>query len=388
MARHLRIGIVSPEFPPDIGGVETYAFEFVRELVKRGHEVHVFTLRHAQGEVSIPGVKIWPVLRSRRYLDSLALRKHCMDVWHVMNAAYAWLALEVQPVVVSVHGNDFLRPYIPVATPDLSWVPGFWRFPKINRWLEDRVGKRFTERLVTQSLPKAYHIITNSAYTKDVLVVKIKACESNTSIGLVGVSDDFFDSVRQEDSSRVTRLITVCRLSEPRKNVGMVLRALAELKEEYQFAYTIVGDGSLRRDLEKLSQELGLTGRVIFKGFVSSPDLKQLLSTSDLFVLASSIIPGSHEGFGIAYLEANACGTPVLAARLAGAVEAVSEGESGIFVDEPNVSAIKDALKRFMDGEVRIDSNACRAFASGFTWAKVVDHAMQYYPASKSGSCL
>ena len=82
---------MSPEFPPDIGGIETYAFEFVRELVKRGHEVHVFTLRHAQGEVSIPGVKIWPILRRRRYLDSPSLKEHCMDAWHVMNAAYAWL---------------------------------------------------------------------------------------------------------------------------------------------------------------------------------------------------------------------------------------------------------------------------------------------------------
>lgn len=387
MVGSLRIGIVSPEFPPDIGGIETYAFEFVRELLKRGHEIHVFTLRHAQGEVSIPGVKIWPVLRSRRFLDSPALREHHLDVWHVMNAAYAWLALEVGPVIVSVHGNDFLRPYILVGAPNFSWLPGFLRRSKISRWIEVRMGKYFTERLVTQSLPKACHIIANSAYTNDVLVKKIKACEGMTSIGLVGVSGDFFDGVYTEDPSRVPRLITVCRLSEPRKNVDAVLRALAELKDEYPFSYTIVGDGPLRQGLEQLSRELGLVDRVMFKGFVSSRDLKQLLSLSDLFVLTSSIIPGSHEGFGIAYLEANACGTPVLAARLAGAVEAVSEGESGIFVDEPGVSEIKTALKRFLDGEVRFDRDACREFARKYTWARVVDHAMQYYPDSKSVSC-
>ena len=42
----MRIAIVSPEFPPDIGGVETYAFEYVKELASRGHEVTVFTVRH------------------------------------------------------------------------------------------------------------------------------------------------------------------------------------------------------------------------------------------------------------------------------------------------------------------------------------------------------
>jgi len=266
-------------------------------------------------------------------------------------------------------------------------VPGVWRFPKINRWLEDRVGKRLTERLVAQSLPRACHVITNSDYTRDVLVEKIKACKGNTSVGLVGVSDDFLDSVHTEDTSRVPRLITVCRLSEPRKNVDMVLRALAELKDEYPFSYTIVGDGPLRQGLEQLSRELGLADRVMFMGFVSSAELKQSLSMSDLFVLTSSIIPGSHEGFGIAYLEANACGTPVLAARLAGAVEAVSEGESGIFVDEPSVSAIRDALKWFLDGQAKIDSDACREFARKYTWAKVVDHAMQYYPHGQSAIC-
>lgn len=384
MAGHLRVGIVATEFPPDLGGIETYASEFARELVNRGHEVHVFTLRHAHGEASLPGMKIWPVLSRRRYLDSPVLREHCMDVWHIMNAAYAWVALEMAPVIVSVHGNDFLRPYIPVGCPDFGWLPDFLRFSKFGRWLEARAGMALTERLVERSLPNAHHIVTNSAYTKTVLLEKIKGCENKTSVGLVGVSDDFFDHVRVEDSNCVSRLITVCRLSEPRKNVDMVLRALAELKDEYVFTYTIVGDGPLRQGLEQLTRELGLTDRVIFKGFVSSPELKRLLSASGLFVLTSSIIPGSHEGFGIAYLEANACGTPVLAARLAGAVEAVKEGVSGIFVEEPAVSAIKDAVKSVMDGEVDIDGDVRKAFARGFTWEKVVDHALQYYPDANS----
>ena len=75
-----------------------------------------------------------------------------MDVWHVMNAAYAWLALEAKPVIVSVHGNDFLRPYIPVGCPDFTWLPGFLRFSKIGRRLEARVGRLLTERLVEPRL--------------------------------------------------------------------------------------------------------------------------------------------------------------------------------------------------------------------------------------------
>ena len=69
----MRIAIVSPEFPPDIGGIETYAWEFTRELATRGHQVTVFTRRHVEREADLPGVNIRPVLRLRRSLDSAAL---------------------------------------------------------------------------------------------------------------------------------------------------------------------------------------------------------------------------------------------------------------------------------------------------------------------------
>jgi glycosyltransferase involved in cell wall biosynthesis len=175
----------------------------------------------------------------------------------------------------------------------------------------------------------------------------------------------------------------VCRLAEPRKNVRQVLQALAKLKDRYRFSYTVVGDGPLRPGLERLTAELGLQDRVRFAGFVDNATLRTLLAQSDLFVLTSSVNRGSHEGFGIAYLEANACGTPVLAARLAGAVEAVQEGVSGFFVDAPEAQAIGAALEQFFCRKVQFDRTSCRAFAAHFTWQRVVDHALGYYPAGR-----
>ena len=96
-------------------------------------------------------------------------------------------------------------------------------------------------------------------------------------------------------------------------------------------------------------------------------------------VLASSIISGSHEGFGIVYLEAAASGVPSLAARLAGAAEAIDEGRSGMYVEEPTVEALAGALDKFLDGRSQFDAESCRDFARRFTWAKVVDHCLPYY---------
>lgn len=89
--------------------------------------------------------------------------------------------------------------------------------------------------------------------------------------------------------------------------------------------------------------------------------------------------PASHEGFGIVYLEAAASGVPSLAARLAGAVEAVADGESGYFVETPNVEAIEAALASFLSGRIRFDVDDCRSFARRFTWARVADVAMKSY---------
>jgi len=375
----MHVGVISPEFPPEVGGIQTYAYEYVRELVRRGLRVTVFTRPHADGEASLPGVKVVPVLRLRRAPDRNVLRTPAIDVWHVMNAAYAWVALETSPVVISVHGNDFLQPYLPVARPDLQRLPCLWRSSRWRPALEQALGRWLTERLVRRALPRATHILANSRYTEQVLLKRHPACRGITSAGLVGVSSEYLACKPTRTAIGHSRLLTVCRLAEPRKNVNLVLQALARLKDRHRFCYTVVGDGPLRPGLEQLTSELELRDRVRFVGFVDNSALRGLLAKSDLFVLTSSISAASHEGFGIAYLEANACGTPVLAARLAGAVEAVQEGVSGFFVDQPTPESISAALEAFFLQQMSFDPAACRAFAARFTWERVVDHAVGYY---------
>ena len=380
----MRIAIVSPEFPPDIGGVETYALEYVKELASRGHQVTVFTVRHARGDADVPGVRIEPVLRLCRAIDSETFARFSADVWHALNAAYAWIAHEQPSGLVSVHGNDFLRPYYPVAQPDLRHFPMAWRWSDaVSRSLRP-LWLRLTASMVRRSLARARHIVANSRFTERVLVERIPACRGRTSVAFVGVGAHFFDVTWQPAADGVSRLLTVSRLSERRKNVDRVLHALSRLKDRHDFRYVVVGDGHDRARLEKLAGDLRLGQRVRFTGFVSREELLDIYAHSDLMVLASGVTRDSHEGFGIAYLEAAASGVPSLAARLAGAAEAIDEGKSGLYVEEPTVDAIADALARFLGGQIRFDPEACRNFARRFTWARVVDHSLGYY--SKSGT--
>jgi phosphatidylinositol alpha-1,6-mannosyltransferase len=378
----MRIGIVSPEFPPDIGGVETYAYEFVKELASRGHEVIVFTVRHPSRTVRLPGVRIEPRLKLCRAADAATFGLFDVDIWHALNAAYAWVASDRPNGIVSVHGNDFLRPYYATAQPDLRRLPG-------SQYWSDAFAKRLrptflrlTARMVRRSLAHARHVVTNSRFTERVLLETVPECSGRTSVGFVGVGKEFFGVGRKPAEDRVPRLLTVSRLGEPRKNVDLVLRALALQKERYAFRYTVVGDGHDRPRLEALANELQLEDRVRFTGFVSREELLDIYAHADLMVLASSAIPGSHEGFGIVYLEAAASGVPSLAARVAGAAEAVDEGRSGMYVDEPTVAALVHALGKFLGGAATFDPEACRRFARQFMWANVVDHSLQYYRGS------
>ena len=371
----LHVGIVSSEFPPEKGGIQTYAWEYAAELARRGNPVTVFTQKHPEGELAPPGVRVEPMLRLRRRFDRRIVHSANVDVWHVMNAAYSWLAIETRRVFVTVHGNDFLCPYLPVARLDLRercHLP----FGSHADW---RLGSWLTSRLVDRSLPHATHIFANSKYTAQRFLRQYPRCNGRISAAMVGVSGKFFAAPRPARPPGPPRFITVCRLAESHKNVDLVLRALARLRGAFAFRYIVVGDGYLRPSLQQLANDLGLADRVEFTGFVAAERLHPLLLTSDLFVLTSSETPIAYEGFGLVYLEAAASGCPVLAARIGGAAEAVEEGISGMFVEEVSVDSIERKLRSFLSEEARFDSDACIAFARRFSWESVVDHCLEHY---------
>ena len=156
------------------------------------------------------------------------------------------------------------------------------------------------------TLPRARHILSNSRYTEQALLEGMPECRGKTSVAYVGVADKFFHIQRTALPGQDKQLLSVCRLSEPRKNIEAVLHALGKLRGEFSFRYTIIGNGTDRPRLEALRNALGLDGMVSFAGFVTDDALQAAYASADLFILASSIIPHSHEGFGIVYL--GSCG--------------------------------------------------------------------------------
>jgi glycosyltransferase involved in cell wall biosynthesis len=193
----------------------------------------------------------------------------------------------------------------------------------------------------------------------------------STEVGRYRASLDVVLRTDQNNESRI--------FSEPRKNVDLILRALARVKSEIDFRYTVIGDGDLRCDLTSSSVELGLADRVSFAGTVVDADLRSYYKDADLFILPSGISETSFEGFGLVYLEANALGVSTMAVCAGGAQEAIEEGRSGFFVEEASVAAIERGVREFLSGKRKFHCEDCRQFATQFTWSRVVDKFEQAY---------
>jgi len=376
----MHIGIVTSEFPPDIGGVETYAAEFAKALVELGHTVSVFLPKNHDQSTSYKGISLHPILTFSKRIDWPLLNQYSVDAWHVMNAAHSWLATVAnKPVVVSIHGNDFLNPYPLTGSLAIASFAPLWRISAQLKPLDRWLAKRLTKKLLSRSLPQATIILSNSGYTEKVFLEKFPDCQGKTVVAQVGVGAEFLDMPLNTQKNSTPQLLTVSRLSEPRKNVDRVIQALSRLKNQFDFRYTVMGEGSIKKSLEKLVNDLNLTDRVDFIGRQPFKEVINQMAGADLFLLPSSILPDSHEGFGIVYLEAAACGTPSLATRQAGAVEAVEEGVSGFFVEEPTVDEIYNALHKFLSDKTHFNKNSCREFATHFSWKRVVEKAIPYY---------
>jgi len=376
----MNIALVAPEFPPEVGGMQVYAVRLALALTHAGHRVTVFT-KPGHKPDGYPELQIIDGLQLRRRYDLPLFQRHQFDVWHVLNAGYAWLASYRLPVFVSVYGNDFLYPWVLSENLDLRRR---FHLPFGSRF-DLALGRYLTARALRRGFDRVRHIFACSRYSEVEFLQRYPQCRGRTSVSYVGVN---VPDQLPERSTRVPNapyeLITVCRLADARKNVDIVLRALALLKNCFDFRYTVVGDGELRPALESLARELGLTNRVRFTGRVSDEALPRLLSASDLFVLTSGSSSTSFEGFGIVYLEANAHGLPVLAARCAGAVDAVEEGKSGWFVDRITPEVVAGALAAFFRGEVCFAPDDCRQFARRFSWHRLADHVSGWYTRAAS----
>ncbi len=163
---------------------------------------------------------------------------------------------------------------------------------------------------------------------------------------------------------------------EPRKNLSRLLEAFQAILPDFpDLALVLVGKkGWLYDEFFQKLQQLGLTERVIFPGFVAEADLPAFFKLAQVFVY-----PSLYEGFGLPPLEAMACGTPVICSRSSSLPEVV--GEAGLLIDPTRTTELVAALRRLLaDAALQTELRGrSLARAREFSWARAArEHEAVY----------
>lgn len=163
----------------------------------------------------------------------------------------------------------------------------------------------------------------------------------------VGVDLQRFKPLAQEQ--RRLDIVCVGRLVAA-KGIGELIDAFAQIAVRFpDTRLRLVGDGQDRAGFERQVAERGLAGRVVFEGAMAHGRVAEVVRGCAVGVLASKTgRGGAQESFGLASIEAAAAGLPVVVTRHGGLPETVIEGESGLVVQEANVSELADALAQLL----------------------------------------
>lgn len=236
----------------------------------------------------------------------------------------------------------------------LRWVPGVRTVAYVH-------GEEITigdandrpHRRARRALLDSGRVVVVSSFTRDA-VVALMGPGSAGQVVLIQNGVDTGQFQPRPKSPELLRLyglqdcfvfVSVSRLVE-KKGTDTAIRAFAQVVARHpECRLLVVGSGPYRDRLDEVAAEAGVAGAVVFAGAVPDDDLVAHYQLGDVFVMPNRRMPdGDTEGFGLVFLEANACGLPAIAGRDGGSTEAVEDGLNGLLVDGHSVDAVVAAM--------------------------------------------
>ena len=372
--RSMRLLIINYEFPPLGGGAGNATACLASEWTLAGHSVEILTggfrglpareerdgytirrlptPRAEQGQCSVP--EMCTVMAASCIAAVFGPKPDLVIAFFsIPGGPAAWLLhlLRGVPYIVSLRGGD---------------VPGF--DARNLKALHD-----ITDPLTSLIWRNAIAVVGNSA--------GLCRLAQNFMPGLAvpeipnGVDTSrFFPATRREDGT--CELLFVGRLA-PQKGVHILLHALALIPEGWRLR--IAGDGPERERLSALAATLGLADRVRFLGWTQRDALPELYRSADIFVF-----PSYDEGMPNVVLEALASGLPIVATRIAGNDQLVTDGENGALVPAGNPAAFAHALIPAIASRtlrMAMGESSRRIAVERFSWARSAAAYERLFPA-------
>jgi phosphatidyl-myo-inositol dimannoside synthase len=356
-----RVLLVTNDFPPRRGGIQSYLVELVSRLAASGEhsltvyapqwkDADVFDARTAGYHVvRHPGTLMLPVPAVETRMRRLIAEHDIDTVWFGAAAPLGLLARRARKagatrVLASTHGHEVGWSMLPAARSVLrrigedSDVVTF-----ISRYTRGRFASAFGPRARLQHLPPG---VDTERFRPD----PASRAELRARYGL---------------GERPT-VLCLSRLV-PRKGQDMLIRALPAIRQRVDgAALVIAGGGPYLDTLRELAERFGVSDHVMFTGGLPWADLPAYHSMADVFAMPCRTRGAGLdvEGLGIVYLEASATGVPVVAGSSGGAPESVQNNKTGMVVDGRSGQQIVDAVSDLLSDPDR----AAAMGAAGREW--------------------
>ncbi|MGO4771742.1 N-acetyl-alpha-D-glucosaminyl L-malate synthase BshA [Flavobacterium sp. W22_SRS_FK3] len=333
---------------PTFGGSGVVATELGLELARRGHEIHFITYSQPvrlallnpnvhYHEVNVPEYPLfhyqpYELALSSKLVDMVKLYKiELLHVHYAIPHAYAgYMAKQMLkneginlPMITTLHGTDitlvgnhpFYKPAVTFSINKSDYVTS------VSQSLKDDTLKLFKIKNKIRVIP---NFIELDKVRKDPLAPCHRSVMANEN----------------------ERIITHISNFRKVKRIPDIIKIFYNIQKEMPAKLMMVGDGPEKEKAEILCQELGIHDKVIFFG--NSNEIDKILLLTDLFLL-----PSETESFGLAALEAMACGVPVISSNSGGLPEVNFDGFSGYLSNVGNIDEMAaNAIKILQDDEV------------------------------------
>ncbi len=365
----MRLGLYIPLLDERPAGVGVYIEEVCSRLVRLNPDVVVFTGTPEARREWIDPTRVRPL--GKRFLPVSGLegaRRRARRLRWLMNDVARELPAEGIDVLFSPVQEGPLTGAVPsvMVMHDLTAL----KFPEAY----GRLTVAQTRWLVPRMLRRSAGVVAVSQNTRKDLLETFDLDPSRLHVIGEGFDRSVFRPRAPDEIAAATtrhgvrgRYLLYAGTFSRHKNLGLVARALAALGAPFaDVSLVLVGrkDAGAIAEFQTLVGELGLGARVTTPGYVSRDELGALMSGAAAFVY-----PSRYEGFGLAPLEAMACGATVVASDVASLPEVVGTG--GVLVPSNELSAWTDALRKAITTSRTSGAAAAMKQAARFDWEDV-----------------